>query len=473
MVTEGKLKRSDEVTVTVERFASEGNGVAHVNGQVLFVKGGVPGDTVRTRLTRIRKAFLEGTAVDITTPSPLRRSPQCMHFASCGGCAWQHVAYAAQLEFKRQQVTDALERIGGFSGIRPNATLGSEEEYFYRNKMEFSFGERWLSREEMTAPEAHDRFALGLHVPQRFDRVLDVEECWLQSVESNRIIDVVRAFCRERDLTMYSPRDHTGYLRNLVIREGKQTGERMVNLVTSESRPEVMKALTETLLAHFPSTTTIVNNITTSTSGVAIGEWEEVYHGPGTIRERIGKQLYRISANSFFQTNTKQAERLYATAARMASFSSDDIVFDLYSGTGTIALYVAEAVKSVVGIEAVASAVDDARVNAGENGIRNTTFVLGDLRERLTKDVDWLEHHEPPSVIITDPPRSGMHPRVIAEMVRMSPRRIVYVSCNPATQARDLKLLCADNAYHIDEIQPVDMFPHTHHVENVISLVKA
>jgi 23S rRNA (uracil1939-C5)-methyltransferase len=468
MATE--LKRSDEVTVTVERFASEGNGFAHVNGQVLFVRGGVPGDTVRTRLTRITKSFLEGTAVDITTPSPLRRSPQCRYFGTCGGCTWQHVSYQAQLDFKRQQVIDALERIGGFTGIRPNATLGSEEEYYYRNKMEFSFGERWLSQEEMTAPEGPDRFALGLHIPRRFDRVLDIDECWLQSSESSRIVNAVRRFCTQRNLVMYSPRTHTGYLRNLVIREGRNTGERMINVVTSESRPDVMEPLTALLCEEFPSTTTIVNNITTSKSGVAVGEREVVYHGTGTIRERIGRQQYRISANSFFQTNTKQAERLYAAAQRMAGCSNDDIVFDLYSGTGTIALYIADAVKSVVGIEAVASAVDDARSNAAENGVSNCTFVLGDLKDRLTNDAD--RPHDRPSVIITDPPRSGMHPRVITEIAKLAPRRIVYISCNPATQARDLGQLCAESAYAIDEIQPVDMFPHTHHVENIISLAK-
>jgi 23S rRNA (uracil1939-C5)-methyltransferase len=246
----------------------------------------------------------------------------------------------------------------------------------------------------------------------------------------------------------------------------------MINIVTSESLPDVMKQLTERLLAEFPSTTTIVNNITTAKSGVAVGERELVYQGTGAIRERIGKQQYRISANSFFQTNTKQAERMYATALRMANVAHDDSVFDLYSGTGTIALYVADAVRSVVGIEAVPSAVDDARSNAAENNITNCTFVLGDLKDRLTKDIGWLEQHGPPSIIITDPPRSGMHPKVIVEILKMAPRRVVYISCNPATQARDLKLLCADDAYGIDEIQPVDMFPHTHHIENIISLAK-
>jgi 23S rRNA (uracil1939-C5)-methyltransferase len=346
--------------------------------------------------------------------------------------------------------------------------------FFYRNKMEFSFGERWLSPEELALhrSEQIDRFALGLHIPQRFDRVLDLEECWLQSAESYRIVNMVRTFCRERSLTVYSTRTHTGYLRNLVVREGKNTGERMVNLVTSESRPALMHELTALLLKEFPSLTTVINNITQRKSGVAIGDTESVYHGPGFITELLGGNRYRISANSFFQTNTLQTENLYAVARRMADLRKEDVVFDLYSGTGTIALAIADAVRGVVGIESVSAAVEDARSNAVFNSIGNCTFVLGDLKDRLTGDASLRAHYGPPTVVIADPPRSGMHPRVLDEIIALAPERVVYVSCNPATQARDLLQLCSGGAYRIDEVQPVDMFPHTTHVENVVRLTR-
>ncbi|MDH3251558.1 MAG: 23S rRNA (uracil(1939)-C(5))-methyltransferase RlmD, partial [Ignavibacteria bacterium] len=318
--------------------------------------------------------------------------------------------------------------------------------------------------------EQLDRFALGLHIPQRFDRVLDLEECWLQSAESYRIVNMVRSFCQERALSVYSTRSHTGYLRNLVVREGKNTGDRMVNLVTSESRPPVMEELTSLLLQQFPSTTTFVNNITQRKSGVAIGETEVIYHGPGFITERLGDNTYRISANSFFQTNTRQAENLYATAKRMAGLREDDVVFDLYSGTGTIALYIADAVRSVVGIESVDSSVADARSNAEFNNVENCTFLQGDLKDHLTGDVSLTERYGVPTVVVADPPRSGMHPRVVDEIIRLLPERVVYVSCNPATQARDLQRLCSGETYRIGEVQPVDMFPHTVHVENVVRL---
>lgn len=472
------MKRGDDLTLTVDRYGAEGKGVARVDGFVVFVRGGVPGDVVTGRLTRVSKNFAEAEIALLTGPSPYRITPRCRYFGTCGGCVWQHLSYPGQLEFKRQQVVDALEHIGGFAGVAVQPTLGASDAFYYRNKMEFSFGMRWLTREELDAdrhaantPTPMDRFALGLHIPQRFDRVLDVHECHLQSPESSVIVNVVREFVVARELTIYSTLTHTGYLRNLVIREGKRTGDCMVNLVTSEEQPELMREFSEMLHSRFPKITTIVNNITTRKSQVAVGDREIVLYGPGFIRERIGARLYKVSANSFFQTNTQQAERLYNVARELADLKRTDTVFDLYCGTGTIALHVADDAGAVVGVESVPAAVADAQRNAAEHGVTNCTFMLGDLKDRIVDDTAWLEQHDAPSVIIVDPPRAGMHPKVVERLRELHPRRIIYVSCNPATQARDVKALCAEGAYTIDTVQPVDMFPHTMHVENVIRLV--
>ena len=471
------MKYGDEIELSVESFAFKGKSIARVDGFVVFVSGGVPGDCVLARVTKTTKQFAEAEVKDVLVPSGIRTIPRCKYFGTCGGCKWQHVNYQAQQEFKRQHVVDALERIGGFKGIPVNPALGSPDEYFYRNKMEFSFGERWLTKEELNrvtekqeVRSEAERFALGLHIPQRFDRVLDIDECCLQSEISYRIVNAVRSFSLERNLPVYSTSTHAGYLRNLVIRQSQRTGELMVNLVTSQDRPELMNSLSSILLERFPSITTIINNITERKSQVAIGDIEQVYFGSGFITEKIGRRTYRVSANSFFQTNTLQAERLYDAAAGLARLRPDDIVFDLYSGTGTIALHIADDVKEVVGIEAVESSIDDARRNALMNQVTNCTFVLGDLKEKLTRDTSWLFNHAKPTVLMIDPPRSGMHEKVVLEIAVLQPERIAYVSCNPTTQARDLKLLCSKAPYRIVAVQPVDMFPHTYHIENVVVL---
>jgi 23S rRNA (uracil1939-C5)-methyltransferase len=471
------MKRGDEITLTVERFGSEGKSVARVDGFVVFVPGGIPGDTVRARTTRVSTNFAEAQVLEILVPSMLRTRPRCSYYGTCGGCSWQHLSYPGQCEFKRQQVVDALERIGGFTGTTVHPTLGAENEYYYRNKMEFSFGVRWLTTDELARLNAEgkestpaDRFAIGLHIPRRFDRVLDLSECHLQSEESAAIVNAVRDFALAKELTIFSTSTHTGYLRNLVIRETRHTGQRMVNIVTSEERPALMEEFRALLLGRFPSTTTIVNNITERKSQVALGDREVVLHGPGWITERIGSRSYRVSANSFFQTNTLQAERLYDTVRAFAALKPHETVFDLYSGTGTIALHVADDAGQVIGVEAVASAVEDARRNAESHGVANCRFVLGDLKDRVLDRGAEAELQVKPDVVICDPPRAGMHPGVVQSIRALAPERIVYVSCNPATQARDLKLLCDGGLYDLHESRPVDMFPHTTHVENVAYL---
>lgn len=473
------MKRGDELTVRLEKSAYEGKCIAHVDGMVVMVRGGVPGDESRIRLSKVKKQFAEALVVDLLSPSALRTTPRCPYADECGGCVWQHVAYDAQLDFKREHVRDALERIGGYTGLDVKPTIGSDAIYYYRNKMEFSFGEKWVPRHELQddsrtpgSRSERERFALGLHPPRRFDKVLDITECHLQSERSHRIVNAVRSFCLQEGLTIYSTATHTGYLRNLAVRESANTGECMVNLVTSEDRAEFMGRLTDHLLGQFPFITTVVNNVTKRKSQVAVGETEKIYHGPGYITERIGRRTYRISANSFFQTNTRQAERLYDLVAAMGQLTRKDQVFDLYCGTGTIALHIADEVREVVGIEAVSSAVEDARKNAVANNITNCTFLLGDLKERLLYDNRWLDGRAAPDLVIVDPPRAGMHEKVTKSLLELLPGRIVYVSCNPATQARDLALLCSSSAYRITQVQPLDMFPHTYHIENVVQLTR-
>jgi 23S rRNA (uracil1939-C5)-methyltransferase len=474
------VKRGDELDALIEDLAVEGKSVARIEGLVVFVRGGVPGDIVRMRVRTVKRNFAEADLVALVTPSPCRSEPRCRYFGTCGGCTWQNIAYASQLEFKRRHVADALERLGGFTSSVVPAPLAMEDPFFYRNKMEFSFGERWLTSEEMAQGRAGGGAAggiidpaLGLHLPGRYDRVLDLHECWLQSEASARIVNLVREFCLGNDLPVFSTVTQSGYLRNLVIRESKRTGETMVNLVTRDDRPEVMERLTRRLLAAFPSLTTIVNNITERRSQVAVGERERVYHGAGTITEKIGERTYRISANSFFQTNTVQAERLYDTALGFAHLRPGDVVYDLYCGTGTIALHIAAGAGRVIGIESVEQAVDDARKNAEFNGVHNCLFLHGDLKETLLSSRRRREPLPAPDVIIVDPPRAGMHEKVAREIVSLTPRTIVYVSCNPSTQARDLKIICESGRYSIESIQPVDMFPHTQHIENVVGVINS
>lgn len=477
------MEKGAEVVLNIESLSGDGNAVARLDGVVFFVSpavGGenaVPGDSVRARIWKLKKNYAEARAVAIVTPSPHRTEAKCKHFGVCGGCRWQNLEYEKQLEYKRLHILDTFKRIGGFDDPVVLPVIGCEDPYFYRNKMEFTFSNyRWLTDEEMQRKdEIGSELALGFHVPERYDKVVNVEECWLQSEVSAAIVNSVREICKGWNLSVYSTETHEGYLRHLVIREGKRTGDLMVNLVTTYDWPEAMQNMTTLLLKHFPQITTIVNNITDRKSMVAFGDQEKVYHGSGFITEKLGEHLFQISANSFFQTNTIQAEKLYGVAKEFGELKSNDIVYDLYSGTGTISLFLSGAVELIIGIEVVESAIANARHNAGLNHISNCYFLQGDLKDRLTKDSPdgpGLRDHPNPTVIVTDPPRSGMHEKVIRQIVKLSPRRVVYVSCNPATQARDAALLAA-GGFTLCEIQPVDMFPHTDHIEAVASFTRA
>ena len=504
-LTASALKRGREVEITLTDFADRGKSLARVGagvasgergGYVVFVAGAVPGDRVRARVFKRKRSFAEARIQEVLEPSPLRVEPRCEYFDSCGGCKWQHVGYEAQLEMKREMVEGALRHEGGIDlaqhgaggaappeasgeggetarGVEVHPTLGAEgEPYFYRNKMEFSFSaQRWLTDWEIASGERLDKdFALGLHVPGRFDKVLDLKACYLQSEWSARLVNGVRAFAKEQGWRPWNVHEHTGFLRHLVVRTPEHTDEKMVNLVTSGHKADRMEAFAGWLREAFPEVTTLVNTINSGKAQTAFGEEEIVVFGPGVVHDRIGEHTFEIAASAFFQTNTRGAETLYRVAAEMAHLQPSDLVYDLYCGAGTISLYVADRVERVVGVELVEAAVENARANAERAGVTNCTFASGDMLALFTPE--FVERHGRPDVLIVDPPRAGMHPKVTEQIAALRPGRIVYVSCNPRTQAKDLGRLLesTDGGYRIEAVQPVDMFPHTHHVENVIGL---
>ncbi len=464
-----KIKKGEEVTLKIETLAFEGKAIARMEGLVVFVNDAVPGDTVRAAITKVKSQYLEARNLELLEPSGLRVEPRCRYVGSCGGCKMQHIDYTAQLSFKHRHVIDSFERIGKIKDVDIPLPVGADDIFFYRNKMEFSFSDqRWLTTAEIESGQEYDKsFALGLHVPGRYDKVIDIGECWLQSGESNRILDSIRRSAKELDIKPYTTHSHDGFLRFLVIRQSRAAGEIMVNIVTSDNRPDIMQPIIKRLHNDVPEVTTIINNVNRRKAQVAVGDEEIVFYGEGYITEGIGRFTFRISAISFFQTNTGQAEKLYSIAKEFGDLSDDDIVLDLYSGTGTITIYLSDSAKLVYGVESVEDAVKDAKENARLNGVDNVRFVQGDVLEKLNKRDAWLEHD--PTVLYLDPPRSGIHPKAIREIINLRVPKIVYVSCNPATQARDIAAL-TEHGYRIDRMQPVDMFPHTYHIENVARL---
>ena len=463
-----RLKRGAEIELTIEKFADRGKSLARLDGYVVFVAGAVPGDRVRVQVIKGKKNYAEARLLDVLTPSPLRTEPRCFYFGTCGGCKWQHVAYPAQLDAKRQSVREALIHHGHLEDLDVRPTLGAEAIYFYRNKMEFSFStHRWLTPQEIASGESFDTaFALGLHIPGNFYKVLDLNECHLQSEASVRLVNGVREFARLRGWKPWNIRSHEGFLRHLVIRQAANTDELMVNLVTNGYDRGGMAELAIYLRMEHPEVTTFVNTINTGVAQTAYGEDMHTVFGPGVIHDCIGPYRFEVAPNAFFQTNTRQAERLYEVARDFADLQPDDLVYDLYCGAGTISIFVADKAKHVVGVEVVGEAVENARANARANAVENCTFVSGDLLKVFTPN--FIDHYGRPDVLIVDPPRAGMHPKIVKRIAELRPERFVYVSCNPLTQARDLALL--QDAYTVEAVQPVDLFPHTHHVENVVKL---
>ncbi|HOI29066.1 MAG TPA: 23S rRNA (uracil(1939)-C(5))-methyltransferase RlmD [Melioribacteraceae bacterium] len=478
------MKKGDLLELDITGYAFEGKGVAKIIKEVhtlneepkrfvVFVTGSYPGDKVLAQVGKIRKSYAEARIKEIIIPSPFRTNPRCGYFGVCGGCQQQNLKYEQQLQYKEAQVKEIFERIGGITGFEFMPIIPGDREYFYRNKMEYSFARRrWLSEEEIGSMQeiADKEFALGLHIPGMYDKVLDINECFLQSELSNRILNFTRFFFKSRSILVYSTQNHDGFLRNLVIRQSEKTDDLMVNLVTAQENERLFTEYKEELLSQFPEITTVINNINLKKSQVATGDYEIVFHGSGYIHDMIGSWKFRISANSFFQTNTLQAEKLYQTAKEFASFRGNEVVYDLYSGAGTIPIFISGNVKEIYGFESVKPAIDDAKINIGINGIKNFEPILADLNKSFLPVVDQMNLPKP-DLIIADPPRSGMNPKTVSDILLLKPDKIVYISCNPATQARDIKLL-SEGGYRLERVCPVDMFPHTYHIENVALLKK-
>ena len=458
-------RKYPQIEADITGLAFGGRGIARLDGLAVFVQNAVPGDRAVIQITRRKKSYAEAYLAELIQPSADRVDAPCRYSGVCGGCSWQHLSYAKQLEYKRRHVVESLEHIGGIRDTPVHATVPSPAVFEYRNKMEFTCADRrWLMPDELRDPEAGKDFALGLHVPGAFHKVIDTQACLLQPETGNRILSQIRAFIRSSGRPVYGLRSHEGFWRFVVLRSSTASGRWLVNIVTAFEDAAAVNPLAERLRGAFPEVAAVVNNVSARKAAIAVGEFERLVAGDTCLRDRIGRYDFEISANSFFQTNTRSAERLYERVAAYAGLDGGETVLDLYSGTGTIPIVLSGGCREVIGIEMVASAVADARANCLRNGITNCRFVLGDIQDCLPA----LEVR--PEVAVIDPPRIGMAKEVVQGILRLAPERLVYVSCNPATLARDLALL--QPAYQVHEVQPIDMFPHTFHVESVARLSK-
>lgn len=455
--------------VEIQKIAAEGKSIAYIDEKVLFVPNTIPGDIVDIQVTRKRKSFLEGYVVKTHRLSPLRIEPFCSHFGICGGCKWQNLPYEKQTEFKQQEIIDNLQRIGKVKLQNVQPIIGSEKTRYYRNKLEFTFcNKRFLTREEIGQELDIERTpAVGFHVPGLFDKVVNIETCYLQGSPSNEIRNFIRDYAIRNNLSFYNIRDKEGFLRTMIIRTSS-TGEVMVIVAFFHEDKEAREGLLNALTSQFPQITSLLYVINSKANDTIADQEIICYHGNDHIFEEMEGLRFKIGPKSFYQTNSEQAYNLYAKTREMAELTGQETVYDLYTGTGTIANFVARKARNVIGIEYVPEAIEDAKVNSAINGIDNTLFYAGDMKDVLNEE--FIARHGHPDVIITDPPRAGMHPDVVQTILKAAPERIVYVSCNSATQARDLQLI--DHAYEIVGVQPVDMFPHTHHVENIVALKK-
>ncbi|MCB0765759.1 MAG: 23S rRNA (uracil(1939)-C(5))-methyltransferase RlmD [Flavobacteriales bacterium] len=473
--------------LTIDSAGAQGKAIAKHEGMVVFVTGAVPGDVVDVRVTKKKSNYAEAITTRIVSPSPDRVPAFCAHFGTCGGCKWQDLAYPKQLEYKQQQVIDNLERLGGLTLPPVTPIMPSQGLRHYRNKLEFTFcNSRWFTKEEMGATQnapsgdpgseagmTTDRNALGFHIPQRFDRVLDIRECHLQPEPSDSIRRYFREHARTHGLSFYDVREHQGFLRTLLIRT-TTTGECMVLLAVGHEDVEARERILGELVEGFPQLTSVLWTVNTKKNDTIYDLDIHTFHGRDHLIEELpdgpgGDPLkFRIGPKTFFQTNPQQTIAMYRLTRDLAGLTGQENVYDLYCGAGSITLYLAAQAKHVAGVELVPESVADARVNAALNGIRNVSFTSGDMKKVM--DAEFVQRNGRPDVVVTDPPRAGMDEPVVRHLLELAPPRIVYVSCNPATQARDLALL--NDAYRIDFVQPVDMFPHTYHVENVVRLVK-
>lgn len=494
-----KKEREILESVCIEQVAAEGKSLTHIDGKVLFVPQAIPGDIVDVLVTRKKSGYMEGIILNLVKPSPERIEPFCQHYGDCGGCKWQPLPYELQLKYKQQQVVDQLTRIGKLKLPESMPILGSEKNTEYRNKLEFTFSDRrWLQKGEnpeevFSAAKTLDPadfeggrfprhlrngysmvnsipagFGLGFHIVGAFDKVLDISKCHLQAEPSNEIRNFVKAYCIENGLSFFNLREQVGMMRTLVVRSNK-AGDIMLTVVFAHEPGKKGIALLDALLAKFPEIKSM-HYVVNGKMNDSIGDLETInYAGEDAIYEEMEGLSFKIGPKSFYQTNSEQAHRLYSVVRDFLDLSGDERIFDLYTGTGTIALFLARNAKSVVGIEYVPEAIEDAKINAANNGIENCQFYAGDMKDVLNADF-IAAHGGTPDVIVLDPPRAGIHPDVANVILEAKPAKMVYVSCNPATQARDLAIF--SEAYDIVAFRPVDMFPHTHHVENVVSLIR-
>jgi 23S rRNA (uracil1939-C5)-methyltransferase len=455
--------------VMITGLGAEGNAIARVDNQVLFIPMLVPGDIADIKVTRKRKNYMEGRVVRFHSYSTDRIKAQCIHFGVCGGCQWQHLPYDMQLAYKENQVRDNLERIGRVKEPEISPIVGSPEIFRYRNKLEFAFSDRrWLTREEISSDNefAHED-AIGFHIPGYFDKVLDIKECLLQPEPSNLIRNEVREYAHHDRLTFFNPHEQSGFLRNLIIRNSL-SGEVMLIFVFFYEDEKRRNGLMDHITTKFPQVTSVFYIINQKKNDSLADQLPVLYYGRDHMTEKINDLSFRVGPKSFYQTNTKQSVQLYRKAKEFAGLKGNETVYDLYTGTGTIACYIADSVGKVVGIEYIEEAVDDARINARLNNIMNASFRAGDIKSVLNED--FISENGRPDVVITDPPRAGMHEDVIKAIIRALPERLVYISCNPSTQARDIQFM--SDHYVVQTVQPVDMFPHTSHVENIVLLVR-
>ncbi len=452
--------------VTVSDMAAEGKSICRVDDQVVFITGAVPGDVVDIQITKKRSNYCEGFVTRFISYSPERVEPFCKYFGKCGGCKWQFIPYSKQVEYKEREVINNLRRLGHVELPENLPILPSEKNEYYRNKLEFTYSnKRWLTQEELANPEVAKTPGVGFHIPGLFDKVIDITDCHLQAEPSNAIRNWTRDYAFANGLTFYDLRERTGLLRNLTIRTAS-TGDIMVIVAFGADEQENINAMLTALKERFPEVTSLMYVVNTKANDTITDLDINCFAGDPYITEQMGDIKFRVGPKSFYQTNSEQAHRLYDVAKEFAGLTGSEVVYDLYTGTGTIANYVARSARKVVGIEYVPEAIEDAKVNSQINDIKNTEFFAGDMKDVLT--LDFINAHGKPDVMIVDPPRAGMHPDVVETILKAAPRKVVYVSCNSATQARDLQLM--DKQYKVTALRPVDMFPHTHHVESVVLL---
>jgi 23S rRNA (uracil1939-C5)-methyltransferase len=457
------VKKGQVVELEITGIAFGGKGMVRLNGLAVFIDQSIPGDRVRARIIRKKKNYAEARLTELVEPSVDRIQAPCMYSGTCGGCKWQFLTYDKQLEYKRQHVIESLEHIGSIKEIRVQPTIASQKEFAYRNKMEFSCSDReWLMPQEMEKQNKDKGFAIGLHVPGTFYKVLDIQACLLQSELGNSVLSDVRNYIKNSHAPVYGLKTHIGFWRFLMLRYSVAYNQWMVNVITAAEDRAQVQPLADFLMDKYPDIISVMNNINARKAAITKGEYEICLRGDSVIKDKIGPFEFEISANSFFQTNSRGAEHLYNVVKQFAGLSGGESVVDLYSGTGAIAIYLSDAAQKVIGMEISGSAVADAVSNCRRNKISNCRFVQGDINACLSQLTDQ------PDVMIIDPPRAGMHKKVVKQVLEMHPGRIVYVSCNPTTLARDLAML--QDRYRVLEVQPVDMFPHTYHIESVAGL---